>query len=120
METEQETKQEKIRTYQTEKALRVLFKQISDHCISVGLDQNVITTHLENYSIATSPQWVNELWRTIMVGLTGKTSKRDLTQKEVEQVYQEFNKFWSEVTGENFSFPNWRDLMLAQYDNEMR
>lgn len=107
-----------IRTHQTEKALRVLFKQISDHCVSVGLDQNVITTHLDSYSIATSPQWVNEIWRVIMVGITGKTSKRDLTQKEVEQVYQEFHKFWSEVTGENFTFPSMQSLMLAQYDNE--
>ncbi len=111
METE---KAEKIRSIQTERALRVLFKQISDHCVAVGLDQNVITTHLDSYSIATSPQWVNEVWRVIMVSLTGKTSKRDLTQKETEQVYQEFNKFWSEVTGENFTFPNMADLLHAQ------
>lgn len=112
-------KEEKQRTYQTEKALRVLFKQISDHCVSVGLDQNVITTHLENYSIATSPQWVNEVWRVIMVGLTGKKTKRDLTQKETEQVYQEFSKFWSEVTGEHFTFPNMADLLHAQMEERL-
>lgn len=115
METE---KAEKIRSIQTEKALRVLFTQISNHCVSVGLDQRLITSKLDNYSIATSPQWVNEVWRVIMIGLTGKTSKRDLTQKETEQVFQEFQKFWSEVTGETFHFPSIEALLDAQRDNE--
>lgn len=108
------------RTTSQNKALHLLFTHISSHCIQAGIDQKAIVSQLDGYSIPTSPQAIKEIWRTIQITITGKTSTKDLTVKEIDQVYDIFNKFISEVTHEHFEFPNIQSLLLAQRDNERR
>lgn len=100
----------KPRTIQTERALRLMFKQISNVCMEKGIDQKIVLDHLQKYRIQTTPNFVNEVWRVIMQGTVQKDTKADLEQKEVEVVYEEFTKFWSEVTGEHFTFPSYEAL----------
>lgn len=106
-----------IRTQQQNRALHKLFNDISNHCIEHGIDQKTVLDSLKSYEVSTSPQFVKEVWRVIMHTLTGKTSTTEMTTKEIDQVYDVFNKFWSELTGEHFVFPNIQDLLLAQYDD---
>lgn len=114
-----ETETEK-RTNQQNRALHKLFGDISNYCIETGIDQKTIVSALDGYSVPTSPQAIKEIWRTLQISITGKTSTKDLDKKEIDQVYETFNKFISELTGEHFTFPNMTDLLHAQYDNEMR
>jgi len=110
--------EQKLKTRQQEKSYHKLFADISNHCVAVGLDQRTILSKLAKYSVSTSPQFVKETWRAIMLPLTGKTSTKDMTRDEVKQVQQEFGKFWSEVTGETFDWPSIETIMLNQLDNE--
>lgn len=112
-------KELKNRSLSTEKALRLMFKQISNVCMEKGIDQKVVLDHLQKYRIQTTPNFVNEVWRVIMEGTVQRTSKKDLLQQEVDVVYEEFSKFWSELTGEHFTFPSYealaREAMLQEY-----
>ncbi len=109
---------ESQRTNQQSRALHLLFNQVSAHCVQAGIDQKTIVDALEGYSVPTTPQAIKEIWRTIQISVTGKESTKDLERKEMDQVYDVFNKFISEVTHEYFSFPSFESLMLAQLDNE--
>lgn len=100
----------KPRTPQTERALRLMFKQVSNVCMEKGIDQKTVLDHLQKYRIQTTPNFVNEVWRVIMQGTVQKNSKTELEQNEVEVVYEEFTKFWSELTGEHFTFPSYDAL----------
>ena len=111
----------KQRSQATERALRLMFKQISNVCMAKGIDQKTVLDHLRKYRIQTTPDFVNEVWRVIMMGTVSKESKVDLEQREVETVYEEFSKFWSEITGEHFTFPSYEQLALqALIDNEQQ
>lgn len=88
-----------------------LFNDISAYCVETGLDQRAVANGLVGYAIPTSPQFVKEVWRSIQIAVTGKVSTTELTTKEIDQVYDVFNKFWSELTGEHFAFPNWQEMM---------
>lgn len=105
------------RTNQQNRALHKLFNDISAYCVETGIDQKTVLDSLKSYEVSTSPQFVKEVWRVIMHTLTGKTSTTELDRKEIDQVYDVFNKFWSELTGEHFPFPSMDALMLDQYDD---
>ncbi len=108
------------RTKQQNRALHKLFADISAYCVETGLDQKEIVTALKGYPIPASPQFVKETWRAMQIALTGKESTTELERKEIDQVYEVFNKFWSELTGEHFPFPSIESLLLAQYENDMQ
>ncbi len=103
-------------TRQQNRSIHKMFNDISAHCVSVGLDQKTVVNRLEAYSCPTSPQFVKETWRAMQIAITGKTSTQDLDRKEVDQVYDVFCKFWSELTGEYFAFPSIQELLLMQHD----
>lgn len=94
------------RTRAQNRAMHKLFTDISNHCVQIGLDQKTVVNQLEAYSCPTSPAFVKETWRAMQVAITGKESTKDLDRKEIDQVYDVFNKFWSELTGEHFAFPS--------------
>lgn len=108
---------EKQRTSLQNRSLHKLFNDISNHCIETGLDQKTIVKALTEYTISASPQFIKEIWRSIQISLTGKKSTTDLNTKEIDQVYDVFNKFISEITGEHFAFPNIQDLLHSQLDD---
>ena len=107
---------EKQRTTVQNRALHKLFGDIANYCVETGLDQKAVVNGLTSYAVPVSPQSVKEIWRTIQYTLTGKVSTTELTTKEIDQVYDVFNKFWSELTGEFFPFPSMSELLLMQHD----
>jgi hypothetical protein len=110
---------EKPRTPSQNKSLHKLFTDVSNHCVSVGLDQKTVVNKLEAYSCPTSPAFVKETWRAMQVAITGKESTTELTSAEINQVYEVFSKFYSELTGESFTFPSYDALaMQALLDDD--
>ena len=108
--------QDTQRSQQQNRALHKLFNDISAYCVETGLDQKSVVHGLKDYDLPVSPQFVKEVWRTIQYTLTGKISTTELSKKEIDQVYDVFNKFWSELTGEHFPFPSLQELLLMQHD----
>lgn len=108
---------EKQRSDAQNKSLHLLFTQISNHCVQTGIDQKALVSALDGYSVPTSPQAIKEIWRSLQIAITGKKSTTELTVKEIDQVYETFNKFISEVTHEHFVFPSFEALLLDQLDN---
>lgn len=107
------------RTISQNKALHKLFGDISSYCVETGIDTKTVTSALTDYPTPVSPQFVKETWRAMQVAITGKQSTTELERKEIDQVYDVFNKFWSELTGEHFAFPSYDSLALqALLDSE--
>lgn len=104
-------------TRQQQKSIHKLFNDISNYCIETGLDQKAVTSHLTGYDIPVSPQFVKEVWRSMQIAITGKKSTTELDRKEIDQVYEVFNKFWSELTGEHFAFPSIETLLDSKRDD---
>lgn len=109
---------QKQRTTSQNKALHKLFTDISNHCVSIGLDQKTVINKLESYDCPTSPAFVKETWRAIQIAVTGKQSTADLETKEIDEVYSVFSKFWSELTGEYFPYPSYESLALQALSEE--
>ena len=110
---------EKPRTLSQNKSLHKLFTDVSSHCVSVGLDQKTVVNKLESYSCPTSPAFVKETWRAMQIAITGKESTTELTSTEINQVYDVFSKFWSELTGEQFTFPSYDAMAFATLGDDI-
>lgn len=109
---------EKQRTTSQNKALHKLFADIANHCVATGIDSKPILTKLQTYPTPVSTQFVKETWRAMQIAVTGKSSTADLETKEIDQVYDVFNKFWSELTGEHFTFPSYDALAMESLIKE--
>lgn len=106
--------EENKRTIAQNRALHKLFNDIAYYCVESGIDQKTVVKSLEAYPVSVSPQFVKETWRAMQIALTGKTSTTELNKKEIDQVYEVFNKFWSELTGEHFAFPSIEMMTLGE------
>lgn len=104
--------EKKQRTSSQNKSLHKLFTDISNHCTAVGLDQKTVVNKLDSYESPTSPAFVKETWRAIQLAVTGKQSTIDLETHEIDEVYNVFSKFWSELTGEQFTFPSYDAMAM--------
>jgi hypothetical protein len=87
------------------KSLHKLYANIANYCVETGLDQRTVVTALATFQCPVTPQFVKETWRAMQVAMIGKTSTTELLTSEVDQVYEVFGKFWSELTGNAFPFP---------------
>lgn len=105
-------KEELRRSIPQNKALHKLFGDISAYCVETGIDTKTVTDALTDYPTPVSPQFVKETWRAMQLAITGKESTTQLTSSEINQVYDVFNKFWSELTGEHFMFPSYDSLAM--------
>lgn len=111
---------EEARSSQQNRALHKLFGDIAAHCVGAGIDQKTVTHRLTAYAVPVSPQFVKETWRAMQIALTGKESTKDLDRREIDQVYDVFNKFWSELTGETFRFPSFSDAIYYYETHQSR
>ncbi len=68
--------------------------------------------------IIKTPEFIKEVWKAIQFTMYRTTSTKDLTTKQIDEVFDVLNKF----LGENFSihvpFPSMETMMLNQLDNE--
>lgn len=100
----------KPRTISQNRALHKLFTDISRYCLEHGIDMKTVLDHMSRYRCQVSPGAVKETWRAIQITTLGKESTTELEAKEIDQVYEEFNKLWTEITHEHFPFPSYESL----------
>lgn len=108
---EKETKQ---RTISQNRALHLAFNQVSDLLIEQGIDQRTIVQDLEGYSAPVTPEFLKQVFKTIMYTMYRKTSTSYLTTNEMTTCFDVFAKFLSENYGVSITWPS-EDALYQQY-----
>ena len=113
---EKETRQ---RTASQNRALHLCFNQVSTLLIEQGIDQRTIVQDLEGYSAPVTPEFLKQVFKTIMYTMYRKTSTTDLTTNEMTTCFEVFAKFLAEQYGTHIDWPS-EDALYQQYilDNE--
>ena len=106
---------EKEKTRQQEKSYHKLFQQIADHCVAHGIDMKMAMEMVENHRPEVDAKFVKSTWRAILKAKTGKTSTKDQTTADVQNVQKDFGALWTEITKENFDWPSIEKQMLYDY-----
>jgi hypothetical protein len=111
------TKEEKTRTDQQNRALHLFFTQLAVELNNAGLDMR--KTLKPEVDIPWSGDTIKEfLWRPIMLAQIGKESTRDLTTKEIDQVFDTINRHLGEKFGLHIDFPSIDTLILKQRESD--
>lgn len=107
----------KPRTEQQNKSLHVYFTLLSEELNSSGYDMR--KTLKESIDIPWSPTSIKEfLFRPIMKAQTGKESTRDLTTKEIDQIYDVLNRHLGEKFSIFVPFPSMEGVINQSRIND--
>jgi len=102
MQLEKKTTQ---RTIQQNKALHLFYRLLAEELNSCGLDMRVVLK--PEISIPWSPNAVKEyLWRPIQIAQLQKQSTMDLTNVEIDRIYDVINRHLGEKFGVYVPFPS--------------
>ena len=108
----------KPRTETQNSALHLYFTQLAEMLNDAGLDMR--KTLKPGVEIPWTGKSIKEfLWRPIMTAQLGKESTKDLTTKEIDQVFDVINRHLSEKFGITLPFPS-IDSLLFKQDNESK
>ena len=100
-----ENKEEKQRTIKQNRALHLLFNQLSEELNNAGLDMR--KTLKPTINIPWSGNSIKEyLWRPIMKSQLGKESTTELNTKDIDEVFETINRHLGEKFGFNIAFPS--------------
>jgi hypothetical protein len=104
-------KTHKQRTPQQNRALHVLFRLLAEELNNAGLDQRRVLK--ETVDIPwTSEAVKNQLWRPIQQAQLGKESTKELTTKEIDEVFDTINKHLGERLSVHIPFPSIEEVLL--------
>lgn len=118
MTKKEETKKEKKRTTQQNRALHLYFQMVADTLNDAGLDMRVVLK--PGITIPWSKTSVKEyLWRPIQRLQLVKESTKDLTTKEIDLVFDTLNRHLGEKLGEHVPFPSIGEIINKMRDNEI-
>lgn len=96
---------DKPRTEAQNKALHLYFTQLAEVLNDSGYDMKKVLK--PTVDIPWSSKNIKEfLWRPIMKIQTGKESTKDLTTKEIDEVFDVINRHLSEKFGITIEFPS--------------
>ena len=102
-----------IRTNQQNRALHVLFKLLADELNDRGLDMR--KTLKPEVDIPWSGNSVKEyLWRPIQQAQLSKTSTKELTTKEIDEVFDTINKHLGERLSVHIPFPSIESVLRGE------
>ena len=102
-----------VRTNQQNRALHVLFNLLAEELNEHGFDMK--RTLKPEVDIPWNPVTVKEyLWRPIQQAQLHKTSTKELTTKEIDEVFDTINKHLGERLGIHVPFPSIEELMLGE------
>ena len=104
----------KQRTIVQSRAMHLMFTQVSNLLIEQGVDQRTIVEDLEGYSAPVTPEFLKQVFKTIMYTMYRKTSTTDLATNEMTICFDVFQKFLGENYGIHISWPS-EDLLYRQY-----
>tara|TARA_R110000850_G_C9829608_1_gene453214 strand:- start:410 stop:754 length:345 start_codon:yes stop_codon:yes gene_type:complete len=109
---------EQPRSTQINKAMHVLFDNISTELLAKGVERKTIINDLEGYSCPIDAAFIKEVWRSIMFTMTGKTSTTQMTNQECTKCYDVLNKFLGEEYAVHLPWPSVEEMMLSYLDNQ--
>ena len=110
MSTDAFGKDARPRTKQQNKAMHKYFEEVADVLNENGIAQSVF---LENLEVDYTKETIKDIWRAIVKKKFGKESTADLTTKELQDVFEEFNRHLAKF-GLHIPFPSF----AADYDEE--
>ncbi len=102
-----------IRTLTQNKAMWKLFELIAQELGEHGLDmKRVLKPEID---IPWTKQSVHDfMWIPILKAMTGKDSTKDMTTKEIDEVFEVLNRHLATVTGLHIPFPSIDSFMNNQ------
>ena len=98
----------KPRSKQQNKAMHKYFEEVADLLNESGISHEAFLEHL---TLDYSKEQIKDIWRSIAHKKFGLTSTADLTTKQLQDVYEEFNRHLSQF-GLHVPFPSFN----ADYD----
>ena len=99
------------RTTQQNKALHKFFELVAETLNSAGLDMRKALR--ADIDIPWSKTSVKEfMWKPVQEALIGKKSTKELTTKQVDEVYNVLNKYFGEKYGLRQAFPSIKQIKL--------
>ena len=107
------------RTITQNRALHLAFTQIATELVGQGIERKTIVDDLEGYSAPVTPEFLKEVFKTIMYTMYRKTSTTDLSTSEMTNCFDVFAHFLSENYGIDVVWPSNDQLaMQALIDQE--
>ena len=106
------------RTLQQNAALHLIYKQISDMCMEHGIDMREIVR--DEVKIQCTPENIKWLWKLLQNALFKTKSTTELKKsKQIEVVYDEFNKIMIERTNGIICLPPFPSInLLIEEEND--
>lgn len=108
---------EKQRTTQQNKSLHAALTEISNDLTEKGIERRTIVQGLEGYTAPVTPQFLKEVFKTIIYTMYHKTSTTDLTTKEMVDSWDVFSKFLSEQYHCEYTWPSQESKEFESYYN---
>lgn len=105
----------KKRTNKQSRSIHKIFNDLAILCLDQNVTTEMIDQALTNYRCLVDEHYIKSVWRRIQYTKTGKMSTTELTSKEIDAVYDEFNLFFSENFAIHIPFPSLQDLMLEEW-----
>lgn len=100
------------RTNSQNRALHKWFTELSDLCLDVGLEAEVIFKDVE---VSVSSEMIKSIFRAMGKRKFGKESTADLDKKEFQQTCDELIKHFAKLGLSLPPFPNIDDLEIKKY-----
>lgn len=98
------------RSPQQNKAMHKYFEEVAGELNEAGIAQSVF---FANFEVDYTKETIKNAWRAIAKKKFGKESTADFTTKELQEVFEEFNRHISKF-GLHIPFPSF----AADYDEE--
>lgn len=90
------------RTSRQNNSIHLLFEEIARELNNAGIDMTVL---VKNLQVPHTKESVKGIWKAICEAKYGNKSTTELTSKEIDEVYDEFNRLLAEH-GIHVPFPN--------------
>ena len=110
------SKEEKQRTLQQNRAMHLYFTKLSEALNEAGLDMREVLK--PSIDIPWTPKNAKDyLWKPIEGALLHKHSTTQLTTKEIDKVYDILNRHTSEKFGISILFPSIEEVIFSKPQN---
>lgn len=109
-------KEEKQRTLLQNKCLHAFFTGVSDAARENNLTMQQILA--QSVELEPTPMLIKELWRSIQVAMFQKMSTTELSTKEVQEVYEVFNRFLGEKFHIHVPWPSVEEQTMKSLTEE--
>lgn len=105
-------KAHKQRTLQQNKSLHKYFDLMSQQLKVSGVTFQTFLAMNPTLEMYWSPELVKKVWKEVQFAMYGTNSTTMLSTKQIDEVYDVFNKMFGEITGEHVPFPSLEEQML--------